>query len=151
MCLFLLPACADYRLQGVVVPGLPGSPPSVEVVKQDDPRLTETGLASASLDVTLDPSRLNAKSIGQGTSGPDGSFAVPISETGAGFLQHDVQLDVSRDGYRSASERFRLPAASRRVVVTLPPGKDRPRDTMGGPGDTFLDDTLRDAQRYLQD
>ena len=127
LCLpLLLSACADYRLQGVVVPGLPGTSPTVEVVKQDDPRLAETGLASASLDLTLDPSRLNAKPIGSTTSGSDGSFALPVAEPGAGFLQHDVQLDVARDGYRSASERFRLPAASRRVVVTLPPRQGPP-------------------------
>ena len=147
LCLLLLPACADYRLQGVVIPGLPGSAPTAEVVKADDPRLAEPGLASARLDLTLDPSRLNAKPIGGGTSGPDGSFAVPITEPGAGFLQHDVQLDVTRDGYRSATERFRLPAASRRVVVTLPPGEDRRRD---GGGD-LLDETLREARPFLND
>jgi hypothetical protein len=143
----LLAGCAPYQLQGIVLPGPAGSMGQIEVVGSKDPRLEQEGLASAQISVTLDPTRLNRKALGRGSTGPTGQFAIPIDEGGAGFLEHEVELIVTRPGYQTASEIFILPAASRRVVVTLPPGKDQRRLDRSD----LLDETLDEAQRYLQD
>ena len=142
--LLWLGGCGSYRLQGIVIEG---SQPSIEIVDADDPRLERFGLPEAELEVVLDPQRLQPETIARGRSDADGRFSLPIDTSGAGFLILDVEVRAAREDFRSAKQRFDLPGKSRRLVVTLSPGKDRPTPD----GGDILQDTLRDASPYLRD
>lgn len=115
--------CASPALRGRVIEG---DASYLILVSANDPRLEGTGVAGASLMVTMDPMKLNRKTIGSGASGPDGYFEVPISEHGGGFLEIDVAMTARKKGCEPAEGYFRLPGSNRRVLVVLGPGKDRP-------------------------
>jgi len=134
--------CSPYRLQGIVIEG---DRPGIEVVGQDDPRLEYFGLPGAEVSVTLDPEKLSSKAIGRATSDGDGRFAVPISESGAGFLIYDVEVGVSREGFVGVREFLELPGANRRLVVTVKAGQDRGKKSR----ETYLEETMREAKPYL--
>ena len=144
-CLLLcLGGCGTYHLQGIVIEG---AEPGVEIVGRDDPRLERFGLPGAELEVVLDPQRLQPTRIGEGRSDADGRFSLPLDADGAGFLILDVEVRAQRPEFRSVRQRFDLPGKSKRLVVTLSPGKDRPTPD----GGNILEDTLRDAAPYLRD
>lgn len=134
--------CASYQLQGKVVEGVESS---VQVVAADDPRLDEPGVPSARLTLTLDPDRLSAKPLGDGMSRGDGTFALPVDEFGAGWMEHDVGVVAQRSGYQPAMHTFRLPGGSRRLLVTLAPGDDRLPKRRGD----LLDETMRLGEPYM--
>ena len=135
-------ACSPYTLRGRVVEGAPAS---VEVVDPDDPRLSSRPpLPEARLTLTEDPDRLNRRAAGSAVSGPDGRFELRPDAAGAGVLRIRAGLEARRKGHAPASGEFVLPGRGKRVLVTLPVGRDRaPR-----PGD-FLQETLRQARPYL--
>jgi hypothetical protein len=135
----LLAGCGPYVLRGKVVEGRASSIAFVEV---DDPRLESLGLDGAIYELTLDPQSLARKVVATGAVEPDGSFAIPVEEFGAGLLEYEFGLVVRRPRHDSAVEYFRLPARSRRVLVTLAPGADRYR---------ALDDPLRESQPFLRE
>lgn len=137
-------ACSPYRLRGIVITG---PEPGIEIVGQDDPRLEAVGLASTQIEVVLDPDRFNPKKIGKGLAGRNGDFAVEVTESGAGFMILDVEVVAQRDNYQTVKERFELPGANKRLVVTMRPGQDLPKPA----GEDFLKETLRDAEPYLRD
>lgn len=141
--LVLLSGCGPYQLRGLVVQG---KTPGIEVVDKNDSRLDQPGLPSANIDVLLDPDRFDPKRIGQGQSGRAGSFSLPISESGAGFLILDVEVKVSRELYQSVSERLELPGSGKRLLVTLKAGNDI--SPIENPN--VLEETLRDAEPYLR-
>lgn len=138
--------CAPYRLQGFVVAG---DQPGVEVLGKNDPKLEELGpmVPGVGIEVLLDPHRLSPKKIGRGDTDADGAFAIQIDESGAGLLILDIELIATRDGFASVRERLELPSASKRVVVTIQRGEDRPSFEAGN----ILEDTLRDAEPYLRE
>ncbi|MEO1237672.1 MAG: hypothetical protein AAFX76_12870 [Planctomycetota bacterium] len=142
--LVFLGACSPYRLQGVVVEG---PVPGVEVVGADDPRLEFFGLPGVEVLVKLDPQRLNPETIGRGRTDGDGRFSLAVDEFGAGVLILDVEVSASRSGFVTARERFELPGAGRRLVVTMRPGEDPPPVE----GQNILEETLREAAPYLRD
>ncbi len=140
--LVLLPACAPYALRGRVVEGTPAG---VEVVSSDDPRLvSRPPLPEVRLELTEDPERLNRRAAGSAVSGVDGRFELRPNISGAGLLKIDAGLEARRDGYAPAAGLFGLPGRGKRVLVTMPPG----RDHAPNPAD-FLDETLRQARPYL--
>lgn len=138
--------CSPYRLQGVVVAG---SQSGIEVVKKNDPRLSEAGpgVPGVSLDVFLDPERLSPRKVGEGATDAEGGFALSIDEPGAGLLMLDIELRASRSSYATVTDRLMLPGSQQRVIITLKRGQDLPRLESGN----VLEDTLRDAKPYLRD
>ena len=134
--------CSPYALRGRVVEGAPAS---VEVVAADDPRLsTRPPLPEVRLALFEDPQRLNRRAAGGAVSGPDGSFELRPDVGGAGVLRIDAGLEARRPGFAPAEGSFVLPGRGKRVLVTMPVGRDRAPT----PGD-FLDETLRQARPYL--
>jgi len=136
--------CRGYHLAGTVIEG----PTSVmTIVSDDDPRLKQSGIAGAVIELTLDPDTLRPKSLGKTVSGGDGSFELPVDQTGAGFLEYEVGVFVQRRGYRSLWEQMMLPKKSRRLLIIMEPGA-------GGdarPGGNILDETMRDGYRLMNE
>lgn len=122
----LLSGCSSPSLKGRVVAG-EGS--YIIVVPSGDPRLSgpgAEGVAGASVAVVMDPGRLNRKVIASGVSGPNGDIELPIDEFGAGFLEIDVAVTARKKDHDPAEGYFRLPGSSRRLLIVLGPGQDRP-------------------------
>jgi len=122
----VLGGCSSPSIKGRVVAG-EGS--YIIVVTSSDPRLSGPGVegvAGASVAVVMDPSRLNRKVIASGVSGPNGEFELPIDEFGAGFLEIDVAVTARKKDHSPAESYFRLPGSSRRLLIVLGPGQDRP-------------------------
>lgn len=134
--------CAPYALHGRVVEG---SPAGVEVVSADDPRLvSRPPLPEVRLELSENPERLNRRAAGSAVSGSDGWFTLRPDVAGAGVLRVDAGLEARREGFAPAVGFFSLPGRGRRVLVTLPPGRDRAPSPAN-----FLDETLRQARPYL--
>lgn len=136
--------CETYQLRGKVVSGVSSS---IEVVGKDDERLAGPGISGAQVKGWIDPERLDREQLPTRSTSPDGTFAVPVSATGAGLLEYDVWLTASAVRRASASETFRLPGSDRRVLITLGPGDGRPVTRYGDP----LRETLELAEPYLND
>lgn len=136
-------ACAacSYALKGRVVEG---DASYAVVVSSDDLRLSEgRGLTGASLNVEIDPMKLNRKSVGRTVSGVNGMFEVPVDEVGAGLLDYDAAVFVRRKGCEPAEGYFKLPGGSKRLLVVLCPGKDAPTSDEG-------DDAAATINRYMK-
>lgn len=140
-----LTGCGGYHLRGKVVEG-PVS--SVAVVDQHDPRLEGPGLRGASIQAVIDPNDVGRKRLNTQHSGDDGSFAIPVGELGAGFLEYEVQVVGRATGFESAVGTFPLPGGNKRVLITLTPGRDTYKPTGS---DAFLDETLRMSEPYLRE
>ncbi len=121
-----LGGCSSPTIKGRVVAG-EGS--YIIVVPPGDERLsgpTVTGVPGASVSVIMDPGRLNRKVIASGVSDANGDIDLPIDEFGAGFLEIDVAVTARKKDHDPAEGYFRLPGSSRRVLIVMGPGQDRP-------------------------
>lgn len=136
--------CESYQLRGKVVSGVSSS---IEVVGRGDERLKGPGIGGARVEGWIDPQRLDREQLPSRTTAADGTFALPVSATGAGLLEYDVWLTASAVRRRAASSTFRLPGSDRRVLITLGPGDGRPVSRYGDP----LRETLELAEPYLND
>lgn len=116
-----LTGCSSYHLAGTVISG---SQSTVLVVDKNDSRLQQPGINGASLMFTIDPDSLNASSLPVDITDGNGSFSVPVSQTGAGFLEYDLLALCRAPGYVSASRKMPLPSGSKRLLIVLSPGKD---------------------------
>ncbi len=125
-----LAACSPYTLRGKVIEG---DISYVAVVDANDPRLAGAGIGNASLELISNPERLNHKMLAGGITDPAGSFDLHVDEAGAGILTYDTSLTVRHDGHTTASNIFKLPPDSKRVLVSLkrgPAGKGAPSDSL---------------------
>ncbi len=140
----LLLGCSQYQMRGVVVEGAVSM---IRVVDKDDPRLLEGyGLPLAMIESTLDADRLSRKPLPRELSDVDGTFGVPVNETGAGYLDYYVRVIVRKAGYDTAVEDLRLPGAKQRLLVTLARGKDHYKPE---PPD-LMDETLEMGEPYMR-
>ncbi len=120
--LLALAGCDGYRLQGRVVAG---EVSYIEVVDKDDPRLSiAPPIGGVSVGAVIDPGSLDREDLGTVTTAPDGSFSIPISSFGAGLLEYEVGVRARRGGFATAEHFFPLPSDSKRLLVTLAPGRD---------------------------
>lgn len=123
--------CETYRLQGRIVPGQQAT---IEVLDKDDPRLQSAGLELAQIEVVLDPQTLNRQRLANQPTDAQGGFSIPVKEFGAGALEYQVLIIGRAPGYRSVWETIQLPSANKRLLITMPPGKDAirpPEDLIG--------------------
>ncbi len=139
-----LAGCNPYQMRGVVVEGAASA---IRVVDKDDPRLRDgAGLPMAVINVAIDPDRLSRKQMPRTLSEVDGTFAVPIDEPGAGYLEYDLRIVVRRNGYNTATQDLRLPGPGQRLLVTLVNGKDRYKPEPPN----LRDETLKMGEPYMQ-
>ena len=136
--------CGQYQMQGVVVEG---SVSAIRVVEQDDPRLLEGyGLPLATVEATLDADRLSRKMLPRGFSDVDGTFSVPVEETGAGYLDYYVRVIVRKVGYDTAVTDLRIPGPKQLLLVTLARGQD----TYEPEAPDMLDETIKMSEPYMR-
>lgn len=126
----MLTACSGgvYRVQGRVIEG-PRS--MVLVVPDDDPRLQQPGVAGAAIDLMIDPQSLGRKPGGSEVSMPDGSFAVPVSQFGAGLLEFQLGVTAFRNGYSPTEQTVVMPNFNKRLLIMMIKGHNsyrRPED-----------------------
>ena len=117
----VMTGCESYSMRGHVIRG---DVSYVEIVEADDTRLEGRGLGGVRVGAHLDPGRLNRKFLGSTVTGADGSFELPVDEIGAGFLEYDISVVAYKKGYMGAEQFFRMPPASKRLLVILAPGDD---------------------------
>ncbi|MEO0588082.1 MAG: hypothetical protein AAF078_10625 [Planctomycetota bacterium] len=141
--LLVLTGCEAYQLRGKAVAGMAST---VEVVNADDPRLEGPGLSGVRIEGWIDPDRLDREALPVRATSGDGTFAIPVTSTGAGFLEYDVYVSASRMQRAAVAETLRLPGSNKRLLITLAPGDGDRRQRYGDP----LGDTLRDASPYLR-
>lgn len=134
----LLGGCSGYVLSGKVVQGRASD---VTVVRQADPRLAGDPVAGAMVRCVLDPNSGGREVVGQTTTDELGRFEMPIDALGAGTLEYEL-LVIARAPKKSPAETIiDLPSGSKRLLVTLAPGRDRPINT--------YDDPLDDIKRHM--
>ncbi len=143
LCL-LFAGCTQYQMQGVVVEGMVSS---IRVLDKDDPRLLEGyPLPMAMVESTLDADRLNRKTLPRAISDVDGSFVVPVDETGAGYLDYYIRIVVRKAGYDTAITDMRIPGPDKLIFVTLARGEDKYKPE---PED-LLEETMKMGEPYMQ-
>ncbi len=140
VCLTLV-GCGGYRLQGIV---LDGPRPGIYIVEPDDPRLSELGIADATIELTLDPVSLRPRSLGKAVAKSDGTFDVPIDAAGVGFLEYDISLYVRSRGFAPVdSGPMALPPNGKRLLIVMGAGEDRPRRN-----ENLLEESRRESERW---
>lgn len=138
--ILLCTGCSSYALRGRVVEG---EASWVQVTDQSSaPSDPGRPVAGASVELVLDPGRLNRKVLGRAMTDSNGEFSIKVDEFGAGWLEHDVGLTVARDGFVTGDGFFRLPGSGKRVLVTLQRGRDSARRIDDEPYD-YRDDLRR--------
>lgn len=135
MALLALTGCQSYQLQGTV---LPGNQSVVLVVAKDDPRLNQRGLDGATLQMTIDPQSLSATMLPMDMTDPDGRFSIPVSQTGAGFLEYQLEVLCRAEGHAPAVRTLPLPAANKRLLIIMAAGADHYK----GPSRDIVDQTI---------
>ncbi len=133
--------CEAYRLRGVV---LHGQRPGVLVVDADDERLQVQGVSDAVIELTVDPREMRPKPQPAVVTDALGQFNTPINADGAGLLEYELQLVVTRKGYRNLWEFLPMPGSNKRLVITLAPGAGGPK-----PAGNIVDDTIRTGEELL--
>lgn len=142
-CLALvLAGCESYQLRGKAVAGMVST---VEVVDANDERLEGPGLSGVRIEGWIDPDRLDREQLPIRSTDGNGSFAIPVTATGAGFLEYDLYVAASAAQRSQASQTLRLPGANKRLLITLAPGDGYRQRRYSDP----LSDTLRDAGPFL--
>ncbi len=133
-----LAGCGTYQLRGKVVEG-PNS--MVVIVDEDDDRLNGKPVGGATIELMMDPRTLGRKALQPDNSRADGTFAITIDELGAGFLEYEFSVLARHRGNDPAYHTFMLPGRSKRLLIVLARGRDRPID---------LDPRARDLKKAAQ-
>ncbi|MFM9958389.1 MAG: hypothetical protein ACKVZJ_09935 [Phycisphaerales bacterium] len=120
----LLTACS-YAVEGRVVKG---DVSMVELVSSNDPRLDDPSLSlsGVAVHVQSDPTKIRRKTLGRTVSSRDGGFRVPVDEFAAGVMEFDLGVFARKKGYEPAEGFFAKPSSSKRVLITMTPGQDKP-------------------------
>ncbi|MCC7147428.1 MAG: hypothetical protein IT443_13365 [Phycisphaeraceae bacterium] len=120
-----LAGCARYQIEGLVAEG---REPSLEVVKSDDPKLSDQeryGLAKAVIEITIDPNSGRPERLPPITTDDSGRFTLPISKTGMGMLEYKLGILVHRDGFSPQWRVIDPPGKNERLIILMQPGPSR--------------------------
>lgn len=135
-----------YAIQGRVIRGPIAT---VLIVDRDDPRITESNpsAGSAVIEGIFEPNTPSERqSLGRTVADGQGRFSIPVDAFGAGLLEYEAQLLVRREGHQAAIDTIDLPSRRKRVLITLPLG----RDTVIAP-ERPIDGLRREVKPYIED
>jgi len=123
-----------------------GAVSRVLIVDEEDPRLGDGyALPLVVIEATLDADRLSRKDLPTAFTEVDGTFALPVDETGAGYLDYYARIIVRKNGFNTLVDDIRIPAPDKRLLITLARGGDRyvpdPKDLM--------EETLEISEPYI--
>lgn len=137
----LTTGCSSPNIQGMVMEGRRSG---VFLVEPDDPRLSEPGIADASIEVTLDPASLRPSRLGKKFANTNGKFSVAVDAVGAGFLEYDIGFYVRSAGFTPVDTgAMALPPSGKRLLIIMVPGIDKP-----SPSENLLDESRRESERW---
>ena len=78
-------------------------------VSRTDPRLQQTGIPDATVDLTLDPSTLRPIRVGTTITDEHGRFSIEVDQAGAGFLEYEAGVLCHVNGYGTVYQTLPLP------------------------------------------
>lgn len=111
----VLGGCGTYTIKGKV---LRSGFSDAGFVDADDSSLGGTPLAGVNIALIRDPDKLSKETIGTATSGPDGTFSLPVSSFGAGWLEERWAVRATRGGFQDVEANVALPGSpSGRVLL----------------------------------
>ena len=90
------------------------------------------------IEFTIDPVSIRPNTLPPTTSKSDGSFEAPVSSTGAGLLEYELQVVAHRQGYKNLWTNVPLPSGNKRLIIVLAPGAGGPR-----PAGDVVNETIR--------
>jgi hypothetical protein len=140
-CVFALGGCSgsgSYMLEGRVVRSDAGES-FMTFVAPDDPRLAQSGVANVKIVVERDPTKLGRSTAATAIAAGDGSFAIPLSQFGAGWMDEHWGIRASRAGYSTVDSILALPRAkdAMQLLIMISPG--------------FSDEDMREHQDFMND
>ena len=122
----LLVGCGGYTLQGRVIRG---DFSEVRLVPSDSALLDGQGVGRVQVVLDRDPDSLGRERVAEFRTNTDGTFSVPISAFGAGWMDEAWLLETMRPGYSNTKARIRLPDGdSEQLLIILAPGGAIPLD-----------------------
>ena len=110
-----------YILKGKV---LEANRARIEVVSDDDERLTYQGVNFYRMNLKIDPDRIEEFLIGNIESDETGTFKTPVNHFGAGFLLYDLGITGRKQGYIPTFEKLPLPKKNQSLLVFVKRGRD---------------------------
>lgn len=116
---------SGYSLKGKVIRG---GFTDIEVVDDDDEHFQDEGVGEARILIHRDPNTLKRQLIATGRSKSDGTFSIPISAFGAGWMDEVWLIQVECAGYRSGDNIIRLPGMGKRLLITMAKGQSVPHE-----------------------
>ena len=121
-----LPGCG-YTLRGKVVRG---ETSSIEMVHEIDSRLKGPGIMNAEVMVRRDPKSPHPEMVGRTRTGDEGSFAMNISQFGAGWMEEQWLVQAGMTGFTNTQQMSKLPPSGGKwqLLITLAPGQSSPLD-----------------------
>jgi hypothetical protein len=128
-----------YALRGKVTES---SISAITVVDRTDSSMDGRGVSDVQIRVYRDPGRLSQELVASGVSRPDGTFEIPISAFGAGWMDEEWLIRTFRHGYSNAEVVMRLPGNTNRrpVLIMLRQGEATPLRER--------EDLLQEMERY---
>jgi hypothetical protein len=113
--------CSTYTIHGTVIAGAVGE---MDFVGPNDSRLREPPLANARVSVQRDPEKLSRHLVGTDLSDAHGRFVIPLDEFGAGWMDEQWMVRVTKPGYKTMSAMYKLTSdkKNKRLLVILAPG-----------------------------
>ena len=97
---------------------VPGSAAIVQVVDDNDSRLTSQGIEGVEVEVKSLGRAGDSHLVGTATSDKDGQFSVPIADRN--LIKNSMILTARRNGIPGVREPVQLPGTGRQVLVMLP-------------------------------
>jgi len=114
---------SDYVLRGTAIQGpMTGA----EIVTAGDERLSAPGVGGARIRLLRDPGLPKETVAATGTTSSDGTFELPVSGFGAGWMDEQWMIEILRSGYQSGRQLIRLPSSKQRLLVILARGQSMP-------------------------
>lgn len=142
LCLTFLTACSPYQLRGRVVEG---NTERVLIVGADDSRLNEMPVANATVELTLDPSSITPRRLGEVVTDEHGDFVMDVTAMGAGsFQEYDLGILVTAKKHRNVWQTILLPSAKKRLLVIMASGSTGPN-----PPKDILKESLELKDRFM--
>ena len=140
--LALVAGCSPYQIQGKVIEGAEGL---VTVVSPQDRRLNSIGVDGAKVELTLDPTSISPKLLGNISTGHTGRFTLPVGELGAGMLNYELGVLSTGRGFKSVYQQIPLPGQGKQLLIVLEAGRDR-----NPPKQDFLKETQQIGEQLLR-
>ncbi|MBL4700008.1 MAG: hypothetical protein JKX85_02015 [Phycisphaeraceae bacterium] len=134
--------CSPYQLRGKVVMG---NQSVLASVSAQDSRLSADPIENATVELTLDPSSISPKQLGQVVTDIHGNFVLDIEAMGAGsFQEYDLGILVTAKNHKNVWQTIKLPSRKKQLLVIMTTGNAGPK-----PPRDILKESLQLKDRFM--